>query len=186
MSDIADRYRRLADSFEATIAAVPPERWGDPSPCDEWSARDVVAHVVDVHGMMLRPIERALNAAPTIEEDPLGMFRGARADVESVLDDREVAAVEYDGAFGRSKVEDTIDGFLGLDLVVHRWDLARSTGQNEAIDPSEVERIWTMTEGLGDNLRTPGVCGPEVPVAERASKQDRLLGRLGRDPTPAA
>ncbi len=32
MSDIAERYRRLAGAFEERIAAVPAERWEDPSP----------------------------------------------------------------------------------------------------------------------------------------------------------
>ena len=42
--------------------------------------------------------------------------------------------------------------------------------------------MWKDTEALGDNLRTSGVCGPEVPVADDAPLADRLLGRLGRDP----
>ena len=47
MSAIADHYRRLAHNFSETVAAVPPDRWGNQSPCEEWSARDVVNHVVD-------------------------------------------------------------------------------------------------------------------------------------------
>ena len=82
---------------------------------------------------------------------------------------------------GRS-VEGTIDRFLGFDLVVHGWDLARATGQDETIAPARVEEIWGMAQGLGDNLRRAGVCGPAVPVADDAPLQDRLLGLLGRDP----
>ena len=109
-------------------------------------------------------------------------FASARADIERVLDDPELAATEYDGALGRTNIAATVDRFLDFDLVVHGWDLARATGQDETIDDAEVARIWKDTEALGDNLRRSGVCGPEVPVADDAPPADRLLGRLGRDP----
>ncbi len=55
MSDIAERYRRLAGTFEERIAAVPADRWEDPSPCEDWTARDVVRHVVDTQALFLGP-----------------------------------------------------------------------------------------------------------------------------------
>jgi uncharacterized protein (TIGR03086 family) len=182
MTEIADRYRTLADAFQSKIEHVEPDSWTSPSPCEEWDARGLVAHVVDVHGMMLRPLDRQLGAEPSATEDPLGAFEAARTEVEAVLEDPALAGHEYDGLLGRTTVENTIDRFLGFDLVVHGWDLARATGQDETMDPSEVERIWGMAESLGDNLRRSGVCGPEVPVPDDAPLQDRLLGALGRDP----
>jgi uncharacterized protein (TIGR03086 family) len=182
MTEIAARYRRLADAFEATIERTGPDDWSNPSPCEDWDARGVVEHVVDVHSMMLRPLERRLAGGPSVADDPLGAFRAARSEVEVVLDDPALAGHEYDGLLGRTTVETTIDRFLGFDLVVHGWDLARATGQDEAMDPDEIERIWGMAQGLGDNLRRSGVCGPEVAVADDAPLQDRLLGMLGRDP----
>ncbi|MET0458270.1 MAG: TIGR03086 family metal-binding protein [Ilumatobacteraceae bacterium] len=182
MTEIADRYRELADAFQDKVGRVQPEQWTNPSPCEEWDARGVVGHVIDVHGMMLGPLDRQLSPAPPVAEDPAGAFAAARADVEAVLDDPELAGTEYDGAFGRTRVDQTIDGFLGFDLVVHGWDLARATGQDDTIAPDRVEAIWGMAQGLGDNLRRPGVCGPAVVVADDAPLQDRLLGLLGRDP----
>ena len=97
-------------------------------------------------------------------DDPLGAFQAARADVEAVLDDPALAGTEYDGQFGTTKVEDTIDRFMGFDLVVHGWDLARATGQDETIDPAEVDRTWEAAQGFGENMRKYGVTGPEVDV----------------------
>jgi uncharacterized protein (TIGR03086 family) len=178
----SERIRRLSDRFEGLVAAVPEGRWANPSPCEGWDARDVVRHVVDVHGMMLKSIGRTLSDAPSVDDDPLGAIRAARADVQAVLDDPAVAATEYDGFFGRSKISETIDQFLGFDLAVHGWDLARATGQDTTMDPAEVTRLSQQVEGMGDMLRTPGVCGPEVAVPPSASAQDKLLGVLGRDP----
>jgi uncharacterized protein (TIGR03086 family) len=183
MTSIADRIAHLSDRFEALIVDVSPDAWSNPSPCSEWTARDVVGHVVDVHGMMLRPLDRGLSPAPAVDDDPLGAFRSARADIAAVLADPELATFEYDGYFGRAVVEETIDGFLGFDLVVHGWDLARATGQDAAIEPSEIARLNQQVGHLGDNLRTPGVCADPVDVPADASPQDRLLAYLGRDPS---
>jgi len=158
---------------------VSPDDWSNQSPCEEWTARQLVDHVVDVHGMMLKPLDRTLSDRP---DDPLGAFQSARADLEAVLDDPALAGTEYDGQFGTTKVEDTIDRFMGFDLVVHGWDLARATGQDETIDPVEVDRTWDAAQALGENMRKYGVTGPEVDVPPDASKQDRLLGLLGRQP----
>lgn len=182
MTEIADRYRTLADAFQAKIANVEADAWSNPSPCEEWDARGVVNHVVGVQGLPLGPLDRQLSSAPSVADDPLGAFTAARADVEAVLDDPALAGHEYDGLLGRTSVAATIDQFICFDLVVHGWDLARATGQDETIEPVEVERIWAMAQGLGDNLRRSGVCGPEVTVAADAPLQDRLLGLLGRDP----
>jgi uncharacterized protein (TIGR03086 family) len=183
MSATLDRYRMLADAFEAKVAAVPPEDWSKPSPCTEWTARDVVAHVIDVHGMMLRPLETTVDEGPPVPDDPLAAFRAARAELERVLADPALADTEYDGMFGRTKVSATVDQFMGFDLVVHGWDLARATGQDETIPPAEVERILGFIDRMGTaTMRDNGVTGPEVVVADDAPAQDRMLGLLGRDP----
>ena len=76
-SEIADRYRRRADAFEAKVAAARAEQWDDRSPCEGWTARDVVGHIVDMHGAMLRPLDRDLTPAPSVADDPLVAYRSA-------------------------------------------------------------------------------------------------------------
>jgi uncharacterized protein (TIGR03086 family) len=190
MNEIADRYRRHADAFEAKVAAVRSDQWANPSPCEKWDARDVVDHIVAMHGYMLRPIGRSL---PPGESDPLTDFRAARAVVEEVLADPELAGQEVDTPTGRMTMADQIDRVVSDDLVLHGWDLARATGQDEAMDPADVERLWASTSAIPPELmekyRTPDafgpgveVFGPEVAVPEDAPLQDRLLGLIGRDP----
>jgi uncharacterized protein (TIGR03086 family) len=183
MTAIADRYRRLATRFADLVHQVPTDRWSAPSPCDGWTARDVVRHVIDVHGMMLQPLERHLSDAPSVDDDPDTAIRSAIADVQAVLDDARLAGTEYDGYFGRTCVQDTIDRFMGLDLVVHGWDLARAAGLPYDIPDDEIARVRADVDALGDAIRGPNVVGPAIDPPPNASDQDRLLALLGRDPT---
>lgn len=189
MNAIADRYRTRADAFEDKVAAVRAGQWGNRSPCDEWTARDVVGHIVDMHGAMLRPLGRDLSSAPSLVEDPLGVFRAARADIEAILADPVLAAAEQETPMGKVTAEQHIDQVVSADMVVHGWDLARATGQDDTIDPGEVARMWPEAQTIPEEMRTPGafgpgivVFGPEVKVSEDAPLQDRLIGLMGRDP----
>jgi uncharacterized protein (TIGR03086 family) len=193
VSAAADRYRRRAGAFEQKVAAVRPEQWANPSPCAAWTARDVVDHIVFMHGVMLRPLGRSLTPAPSVAEDPLAAVRAARADVEAVLGDPALAATECDTPGGRMTMEQHVDAVVSADLPEHGWDLARATGQDDTIDPDDVEALWAVTTAIPadvmERYRTPGafgpgveVFGPEVPVPGDASQQDRLLGLIGRDP----
>jgi uncharacterized protein (TIGR03086 family) len=182
MNDIAARFHRLADAFEQTLASVPADGWERPSPCAGWTARDVVGHVVEVHGMMLKPLDRTLTAAPAVTDDPMAAYRAASADVAAVVDDPALQAFEYDGYFGKTTVGATIDQFLALDLVVHRWDLASATGQRTTIDPDDIARIRRDVESFGEAARSAQVFGEPVAVGPDATDEQRLLAFLGRTP----
>jgi uncharacterized protein (TIGR03086 family) len=186
---IAERYRRRAEAFERKVAGVRPEQWANPSPCARWTARDVVEHVVAMHAMILPPVARKLEPA----DDPLTAFQEARAAIEDVLDDPVAALTETDTPAGRLTTEQHVDQVVSDDLVLHGWDLARATGQDELMDPLDIERLWATAVAIPPELmtkyRTPGafgegieVYGAEVPVPAEAPLQDRLLGLLGREP----
>ena len=180
MSNIADRYRRLSSDFIAKVADVSPEQWSAPSPCAEWTARDVVRHIVDVHGLFLKLVSRPFAPTVRVDDDPLGAVQEAVAIVQADLDDPVRVGEEFDGYFGRMSFAAAIDRFICADLVVHGWDLARAAGLDEAMRPDEVAAVRATMDGFGDSLRQPGVCGPAVDVASDADDQTKLLAFLGR------
>ena len=182
MTDISDRYRRLSTEFTRRIDAVPDGRWDSPSPCEDWNARQVLQHVIDSHVNMPKYGGVVVTLTKSVDDDPQAAWVEARETMQELLEDPARAGAEYDGLFGRTSVQQTVDGFLGFDLLVHGWDIARATGQDESLPPDEVHRVYAEASKLAGNLRRGGVCGPEVPVPADASEQDRLLGLLGRTP----
>lgn len=182
MSDISRRYGALAREMTRRVDAVPAGRWDDPSPCENWSAADVLQHLIDSHRDMPGHAGHPLIFEKSVADDPRAAWVEARDAMQALLDDPQRAGMEYDGMFGRTSVEQTVDKFLGLDLLIHGWDIARATGQNETLPEEEVTRVSAFVDSLGDNLRMGGVCGPAVPVRDDASAQDKLLASLGRRP----
>jgi uncharacterized protein (TIGR03086 family) len=181
MSDIADRYDRLAADFASTVAAVPDDRWDAPSPCEGWTARDVVAHMVDNHRLFEGFVGRDLGEAPSADDDPAGAFAAARMVVSGHLHDPITAEASFVGeVFGPMTFAEGIDRFVAFDLLIHRWDLARAAGLEVALPAGEVARAWEAVDAMGDALRGPGAFGPEAPAPDGADDQTRLLAFLGR------
>ena len=160
MSEVSERYARLAGAFKAKAAAVPEEAWNNPSPCEGWTARDVVRHVVATQGMFLGFVGRQPGDIPPVDDDPLVAWTAASSVVQGDLEDPDRAAAEFDGFSGRTTLEAAVNNFLCFDLVVHGWDLARAAGLDERIDPDDVARVQQQAEAFGDALRSPQDSNP--------------------------
>jgi uncharacterized protein (TIGR03086 family) len=183
MSEISQRYGRLAAAFGDKIAAVSPAAWSNPSPCEGWTARDVVRHVVTTQGMFLGFVGRELGELPSVDTDPGAAWAAASSVVLADLQDPSRAAAEFDGFTGKSTFEAAVDRFLCFDLVVHGWDLAQAAGLEDRIHPDEVSRVRAAAEQFGDALRSPQAFGPEVEAPHGADEQAQLLAFLGRVPS---
>jgi uncharacterized protein (TIGR03086 family) len=182
METIAQRYDRLAGAFAAKIAGA-GGKWDAPSPCEDWKAIDVVKHVTETPAMFFGFIGKDFGDVPPVEDDPAGAFDSTRQKVVAALNDEATATTEFEGFMGRQTFEQSVDRFLSFDLLVHGWDLARATGQDDRMDPADVERLAEAAKGFGDAMRGPGAFGPEVEAPDGADQQDRLLAFLGRDPS---
>ena len=182
MSEISERHRVLAAEFARRVAAVPDDKWTAQSPCTGWTARDVLRHVLTTtYHDMPEKVGLSVPVGP-VDTDPVAAVDAARGAMQKILDDPAQATLEYDGWFGRTTLECTVNDFGCFDLLIHAWDLARATGQDETMPADEVHRAYEAALKAGDMLRYDGVCGPEVSVPADAPEQDRLLGLLGRTP----
>lgn len=183
MSEVRERYSRVAAGLTERVEAVPEGAWANPSPCEGWVARDVVGHLVDWVPAFLRSYAGIeLPAGPSVDEDPAGAWSALRSSVQATLQDPDVAARRFDSPAGRISVEDAVDQLITADVLVHTWDLARAVGLDEALDQEAVRRLVEGMEPHDAALRASGHYGPRVEVGDGADEQTRLLAFLGRRP----
>ncbi|MDF9715520.1 TIGR03086 family protein [Nocardioides sp. ChNu-153] len=186
-------YRDQSARFAAVLDGVAAAggRWDAPTPCEGWTVRDVVAHVVDTEREFLERHDLAgdLPAVAVPGDgagdgtgDPAAAWRTWSAAVLGVLTADGVAQRPFDGYFGPTTIGETLRDFYAWDLVVHGWDVARATGQDYPISDAEAREVGARADGWGDALYSPGVCAGPVAVGDDASEAERLLARLGRNP----
>jgi uncharacterized protein (TIGR03086 family) len=180
MSEITQHFVSRADTFAAILDSA-DGHWDAPTPCDDWTVRDVVVHAIETERDFLARQGFEVGPAPDLT-DPAAAWRSHAATVADVLAVDGVAEREYDGYFGRTTIGATMSDFYGWDLVVHGSDVARATGQPWSISEQEAAELHRTADGWGDALYSEGVCSSAVPVPDDASATDRLLARLGRDP----
>ena len=181
----ADEYREIAGRFSQLVDAVPDDAtWQRQSPVPEWTARDVVRHLVEwFPGFLADGAGVTLPQGPDVDHDPAGAWRAMSDGVQAVLDDPASATtVLVNPHIGEVPLPDAVSGFFTADVFMHTWDLARATGQDEALDPERCALLLDGMRPLDDLLRSSGQYGPKVDVPDDADVQTRLLAFIGRDP----
>jgi hypothetical protein len=175
MTQTSDRHRRLSAASSERVVAVPADRWGSPSPCEEGTARDVVGHIRDGSA------GRELAPGPSPAEDPVGAGTTVRDAVQGVLDDAEIAGAEYGSSpMGCTRFDTSIDQFVNFDLLTHTRDPAGATGLDERLDPVDVHKVFGQVRPMDQLLGAARVGGPHLEPRAEADERTRLLALLGR------
>ena len=186
MTDRVELFRQAVDRFTALIDGVDDGTWDAPTPCAEWSVRDLVNHLAAEqlwapHLMAGETIAQVGDRydGDVLGDDPGAVWRAAAA--------RSVAAFAPPGALERTVHlsygdESALEYHTQMltDAVVHGWDLARATGQPYTMDPEAVELLLDAWAPREEMLRSSGLFGERVEVPEDADPAVRLLALLGR------
>jgi uncharacterized protein (TIGR03086 family) len=177
----SSRFRRVAATFTDRIGAVESSAWTNPAPCEGWTARDVVRHLVawvpDVIGRSGIEIPQG----PSVDDDPLGAWTTLADALQAALDDPATAARTFDvGPPGEMTIESAIDQLVTGDVLVHTWDLARAVGLDERIDAGIAASMYEGMLPIDAVLRSSGHFGPRVDVSDDADIQTKLLAFTGR------
>ncbi len=176
-------YRTHADPLAAILEATTD--WDAASPCEGWTARDVVAHIVETERDHFARHQVELGDPPDVGTDPAAGWRAHDQAVRRVLADHAVTGREFDGFFGPTTVGAMFLQVYGFDLIVHRWDIARSAGRDERFTDAELDTLEAAIAGFGEHLYADGICRPAIDVPAGADRQTRVLAALGRARQPA-
>ena len=180
MNATATSFQVVDRPLSSLLDSVPPARWAAPSPCEGWTAADVVGHLVRTQREFLTTHGVDLGEAPDVAADPAGAWHAHAQRVAGALADDAVPARAFDGFFGPTTVGAAFEQFYVWDMVVHRWDVARAVGADAVLTDEELDRIEAGADSFGPALHMDGICRPAVDVAADADRQTRALARLGR------
>ncbi|MBD5832129.1 maleylpyruvate isomerase family mycothiol-dependent enzyme, partial [Janibacter melonis] len=98
--DPASRYDRRNTPLVRVVDAVPDDAWDAPSPCEGWSAADVLQHLVDTQRTFLLTNGASLpDPAPVVAQGPALAWRTHSEAVARVLADPRVGEAPYETPF---------------------------------------------------------------------------------------
>jgi uncharacterized protein (TIGR03086 family) len=168
------------------VHEIPPDRWVAPTPCTEWTVRDVVNHLVSEHlwaphllrGETIESVGDRYDG-DVVGEDPVTAWdRAVQASTSAFENADNEMPVHL--SFGTVPVEEYANQML-VDLTVHAWDIARGAGLAEGLEPSTVAASLAYASLRQDAYSGSGLFAEPVAVPSD-DPQDRLLAMLGRDP----
>jgi uncharacterized protein (TIGR03086 family) len=179
MSEDADRYARVSEGFTKRLRGVEPEQWALPTPCKEWTVRELVTHVVNTQRRVLGLLGDAVTPADP-DGDLVAQWSEASTSLLDAVRDPARSDTEVQAFAGPARFGELVGGLACSDTVVHTWDLARATGQPETLDPRAVENSAGVIAGFGETMRRPGGFGPPLSCPPDADAQTAFLYFTGR------
>jgi uncharacterized protein (TIGR03086 family) len=184
--DVLDRG---GTQFARVLGAVTPQDWASPTPCEGWTVRDLVVHVVGGTVMSVALLDGAssekayaLLQTDVLGDEPLDTFVAAQAELGAAF-----RAVDLDMIVHHMVGDIPAAMLLGFrigDLTLHSWDLARAIQADETLDPVLVQAVWDAVSPMRESISQTGVFGdgPSGDVTDDASLQVQLLDLTGRRP----
>jgi uncharacterized protein (TIGR03086 family) len=174
-ADLLDLYRQASRWTADKVAGA--RDLDAQTPCPEWRVQDLLNHMLDTQRYFAGAArgEKAAMPAPSppslLTDDPAADFARAIAEVTD--------------AYSRDGVLEKTGPALGIafsDQLLHGWDLARATRQDETMPDGLAEAAYDCIHGRFSDEQRKGVFGPEIAVGDDATPEQRLLAYTGRDP----
>lgn len=188
MSENLRIWTKAIYGFDHVARLARPEQWDNPSPCEGWTARHVIGHVLAIQRYFVSLVEGTAPPMSVMKDthlnapgDAYEAWASARDAVLEAVDQPGVLHRVVNGFGGPTSVDDMI-GFNVADTTIHSWDLARALGVDDRLDPACVARATANAASVADRLRQAGMFGAEVDIPADADAQAHLLALTGRRP----
>ena len=186
--DLLPTMEKVLDRAGEVVDNVDPSELGNPTPCTEWSVRDVINHIVGGATMFAECVEQG-----SVPDNRLGELMGG----DNLGDDYKAA---YHAAAERARRAFSGEGALEkmvklpfgempagvalniavMDVMTHALDIAKATGQTVDDDELLETALEVGRQLITPEFRAPGVFDPEQPAPPDASAADKLLAFAGR------
>src|SRR3712207_152719 len=168
----AQRHAYDAARFTELVESASARDWARASPVAEWTAQDIVKHLVEWSRGFLKSAGIELPALD-VEADPVAAWKQHVTDIQAVLDD-PAGRVLSTPHTGDKPVDEAIDQFYTADVWMHSWDLAKALGREPDLGQERCSAALAAIEPMERLLRESGQFGPAVPVAHTRSEERRV------------
>ncbi len=182
-------FDRGLDAFGAVVARLQPDEWDRPTPCEGWTALDVLGHLATSIDFGISILEgeqptwpEADRPADLVDGDPVAYWRPIADRARAALDGADLDLV-MDTPMGKRTVADRL-AFPAIDLYVHAWDIGRAAGITVEIPDDVIELAHHHIDPFPvEMVRGPkGSFGPEVAAPADASATEAFIAWTGREP----
>lgn len=176
--DSALAFDRLAlDLLSRDIRNLKPADWDRPTPCDGWSVRDLIEHMITEHVTISGGYRPPLDA--------VAAFDAVAAQWITFFSNRGGRKVHVPSQDSEQEVHLVLAVHLA-DMVIHRWDLGAACGREIDVPASLLEAAEAVAElatATGSPLVGDGrAYQPALPQTPKDQPLDSLVRRYGRDP----
>ena len=173
-ADPIDVLATVLSQTQAVVDTTTPAQADLPTPCPDWTVRDLVGHLLVDHDNFRLRAEGGQPDWTRGPVDPGTNWSDAfHAGADALLEAWRSHPPDPDGA---------VAGQTIAEYAIHTWDLARATGQSPGIDEAAAEFATTwMRRALKPEYRGRGF-GAEHAVPANARSWERLVAFSGRDP----
>ncbi|MFD3810622.1 maleylpyruvate isomerase family mycothiol-dependent enzyme [Rhodococcus sp. NPDC058639] len=185
MDTTAGRHTDAALPLTSVVSFLGPEAWDSASPCEGWTAKDVLNHIIGSQREFFADHGFDLGEQASLD-DPSRAWREHTARVADIVADKAAMDTAFDGYYGPATIGDEFDLFYTWDMIVHRWDIATAAGLDDTFTDTELDRVEAGADVFGDELYLDGVCVAGVRAPAGADRATRVLARLGRRRRDAA
>lgn len=182
-------FDRGLDVFGTVVTRLDEADWHKPSPCEGWTALDVLGHLGTSVGMGISILKgdpvtwpQVERPADSVEGEPLDYWRSLSTEIRPLLEDVDLDE-ERDTPMGRRTVSDGL-AFPAIDLYVHAWDIGRSAGIDVEIPAEAIEFAHSYIDPLPDDMvrGENGAFGARVEPPSDATATERFIAWTGRIP----
>ena len=184
MSETTRDFVRSVYTFDAVVQRVPTDMWDVDSPCEGWSARDVLRHQCGVLDALSKVIQTGEMAPPGMAEEadnPTQRWAQTRDELLTSLEIPGALAVEGAYWFGPMTVEALV-GMVQWDPLTHAWDIGSVTGIAPHMPEDLLEKSLSGIKAIEEMARNFNLIAPAIDVPADAPMADRFIGFLGRQP----
>jgi uncharacterized protein (TIGR03086 family) len=183
--DLTTLYHRTVECWAFRVNDVRDDQWAGPTPCSEWTVRDLVNHVAG-EDLWTVPLMQGYTLAEVgdrfdgdvLGDRPVTAALDAAKEAVSAVAERLPREGRVHLSYGDEDAAEYVRQ-LAADHLIHAWDLAAATGGDTRFDPHLLAQVADWFADRAELMRSIGIIGP--PASGSGDLQSDLLAAAGRE-----